>query len=103
MTVNRTRLAIMAATSAKTLETLTPNRLAKPAEVFNAIRDHVEDAAKFESYNLKNVSLSAKDIVVRRVHVAVQEKTTPAQWKEIQKAIEYGKSRGVEVIVSKAK
>jgi len=91
------------ATSAKTLETLTPNRLAKPAEVFNAIRDHVEDAVKFESYNLKNVSLSAKDIVVRRVHVAVQEKTTPAQWKEIQKAIEYGKSRGVEVIVSKAK
>ena len=43
----------------------------------------------------------SQDIIgSRQVQVAVPAQTTPTQWQQIQRAIEYGQSRNVQVIVT---
>jgi putative transposase len=61
---------------------------------------NIDAAANFESYTLKGVSLSSGDIAARQVQVAVPRVTTDAQWQQIQRAIQYGQSKNVQVVVT---
>jgi hypothetical protein len=90
------------ATSAKTLETTSPAKIAAPRQVYNAIKRHVDAAANFTSYELSGVSLTSDAITARELQLAVPPGTTPAQWVEIAKAIKYGDSVGVRVVVTPA-
>lgn len=42
----------------------------------------------------------ANDIAVRQLHVAVPVATTAAQWQQIQRAVQYGQSKNVQVIIT---
>lgn len=88
------------AISAKTLDTTTAAKLAKPEQIYASLKANIDATTKFESYTLKGVSLSADDIAARQLHVAVPEATTATQWQQIQRAIQYGQSKNVQVIVT---
>lgn len=85
------------ATSAKTLETISATKIANPASVYSSLKNNIRDTLRFEEATLKGVTLSREMIDRRVLEVAVPSGTTPAQWVQIRRAIEYGKSKGVEV------
>jgi hypothetical protein len=88
------------ATSAKTLDTLTPARLGDPSRVYSSLVKNVDDAADFTRYRLSGTELTAEMITARELQLAVRVGTTQVQWGEIYRAIEYGRTRGVTVIVT---
>lgn len=47
--------------------------------------------------------LKAADITVRELNVAIPANTTSAQWTEINRAIQYGQSKGVSVKITVVK
>ncbi|MEO8380806.1 MAG: hypothetical protein ABI779_14170, partial [Acidobacteriota bacterium] len=91
------------AISAKTLDTTTAAKLAKPEQVYTSLTRSVDAAANFTSYELKGVRLSSEMITVREVRVAVPSSTNRAQWAEIKKAVEYGRRQNIKVIVTVVK
>jgi RHS repeat-associated protein len=88
------------AISAKTLDTSTLAKLKDPRQVYTSLKRNIDAAANFTSYELKGVSLSSDMITAREVHVAVPSSTTAEQWKEIKRAVDYGRGEGVKVIVT---
>ena len=91
------------ATSAKTLDTLTPAKLANPSQTYSLLRGNIGSVADFESSRLSNTIVKAEEISQRVLEVAIPAGTTPAQWDQIAKAIQYGQSRGVIVRITQIK
>jgi len=88
------------AISAKTLDTTTVARLTNPAQIYSSLKGNINAAAKFESYKLADVPLNSGMINSRELHVAIPAKTTSAQWDQINRAIDYGHSQGVKLIIT---
>jgi len=88
------------AISAKTLNTQTAARLARPEQLFNSLKGNIDTTLNFNNYTLGDFSLLKSDITSRQLQVAVPSKTNSAQWDQIQRAIEYGASKNVEVVVT---
>jgi filamentous hemagglutinin len=63
----------------------------------------VDDVAHFDEAKIDTTTVSADQIAVRELRMAVPASTTPLQWAEIARAMEYGKSQGVAVIVTGVK
>ncbi len=91
------------ATSAKTLDTTTASKIANPTQIYSAIKSNIDKAANFKEASLSGVTLTAENITAKELQLAVPSTTTSAQWEQINRAIEYGKSQGVTLIVTKAK
>jgi len=91
------------AISAKTLDTTTAAKLANPSQVYSSLKGNIDAAAKFETYTLANVPLDGSMIATRELRVAVPAGTTSEQWAQINRAVEYGQSKGVTVIMSMVK
>jgi filamentous hemagglutinin len=91
------------AISAKTLDTTTPSKIANPKQVFSSLKGNIDTAANFGSAKKGVISLERNDIISYQLRVAVPEKTTFEQWKQIEKAIEYGRQRGVAVRITKVR
>jgi len=89
------------AISAKTLDTTTAAKIANPNQVYSSLKGNIDTAAGFTEYGLKDVTVSANQITGRELQVAVPKVTTSAQWEQINKAIEYGQSKGVTVKITK--
>lgn len=54
----------------------------------------------FRGDSTGGVTLNSGMISVKELRVAVQELTTPAQWEQIERAIDYGQLNGIKVIVT---
>ncbi|WP_338524392.1 hypothetical protein NUH87_01475 [Pseudomonas batumici] len=91
------------AISAKTLDTTTAAKLANPSQVYSSLKGNIDAAAAFETYTLGSVPLESGMIAARELRVAIPSGTTPAQWAQISRAVEYGKSQGVKLIISTVK
>lgn len=91
------------AKSAKTLDTTTAAKLANPSQVYSSLKGNIDAAAKFETYTLANVPLDGSMIATRELRVAFPAGTTSEQWSQINRAVEYGQSKGVTVIMSMVK
>ena len=68
--------------------------------MYYSLKGNIDAAANFTEAELSGVPLDASMIASRELDVAVPSRTTPAQWAQIDKAIEYGQSQGVTVKVS---
>lgn len=77
--------------------------MAKPSQVFSSLKGNVDAAVKFEKYTLANTPSDSSMIAARELRVAIPSETTAAQWVQVGRAVEYGKSEGVEVIISVVK
>ena len=91
------------AISAKTLDTTTVAKIADPSQVYYSLKSNVDAAANFEAARLGDVSLTKDMITTRELLVAVPASTTAAQWDQISRAIQYGESQGIKVIVTPVK
>jgi filamentous hemagglutinin len=91
------------ATSAKTLDTLTDAKLAKPSQIYTSLKGNIDKIADFETTTLSGVTVRVEQISQRVLAVAVPAGTTPAQWDQIAKAIQYGQSRGVVIKITEIK
>lgn len=91
------------ATSVKTLDTTTAAKVANPSQVYSSLKGNIDAVANFEEASLLQQTVSASRINARHLDVAVPAGTTPAQWVEINRAIQYGQSRGVTVKITEVK
>ncbi|EQC3559369.1 hemagglutinin repeat-containing protein, partial [Proteus mirabilis] len=95
--------ATKTAISVKTMDTQTMAKLTNPNQVYSSIKGNIDSAANFKGYTLSNTPLTPGMIVNKEIQLAVPVSTTKIQWAEINRAIEYGKSKGVEVKVTQVK
>ncbi|PWK43233.1 two-partner secretion domain-containing protein [Pseudomonas sp. OV226] len=89
------------ATSAKTLDTTTAAKIANPSQVYSSLKGNIDAAANFVESGLKGVTVNSSQITARELQVAIPKATTNAQWVQINKAIEYGQSKGITVKITK--
>ncbi|MCO6509153.1 MAG: VENN motif pre-toxin domain-containing protein, partial [Snodgrassella sp.] len=91
------------AVSVKTLDTTTPAKIANPKQIFNTLKNNIDAAANFTRHDLRGSTVLSTDISSREIRLAVPATTNKVQWQQIHRAIDYGKSRGVKVIVTEVK
>jgi len=89
--------------SVKTLDTTTAAKLANPKQIYNTLKNYIDKVADFEKHSLSGVTITSSDIMSREIRLAVPAATTKAQWQHISNVIDYGKSRGVKLIVTEVK
>jgi filamentous hemagglutinin len=89
------------ATSVKTLDTKTPARLARPEGIFSTLKRGIDKTVEFDGARLSNMNLKSDMISDRHVLVGVPETTGADQWTQLQRAVEYGAARGVQVKIFK--
>ena len=92
------------ATSVKTLDTSTTAKISNPRQVYSSLKGNINAVANFNKrYTLNGKTLKPADIFKRELIVAVPESTTPAQWEQINNAIQYGKTQNVTVKITVVK
>lgn len=91
------------AISVKTLDTTTPAKLANPKQIYSTLKGHIDAAADFDQHARRGKELLSSDIVSKEIRLAIPAATNKAQWQQIYKAIDYGKSQGVKVIITEVK
>jgi filamentous hemagglutinin len=92
------------ATSAKTLDTTLQSRLTNPQRVYTSVKRNVDAILSYDKpYALLDRLLDPADILKRELQLAVPSGTTPAQWEQISRAIQYGENQGVKVVVATVK
>lgn len=91
------------AISAKTLDTQTSSRISNPNQIYNTMKKHIDSAANFKQYELSRIELRSNMINNREIHLAIPSKTNSMQRLEVHRAVDYGKSRNVKVIVTEVK
>jgi filamentous hemagglutinin len=64
------------------------------------LKGNIDTAARFTNAELGPIRLDGSRISARELQVAIPAKTTPAQWEQINRAIEYGQKQGVKVVVT---
>ncbi|MDR1401961.1 MAG: hypothetical protein LBI81_03350 [Puniceicoccales bacterium] len=87
------------AISAKTLDTKA-NSYNNPAKIGGTIRDYIKKTVDFEEHKLSGTSLTKDMIKGRKLELGIPTKTTPVQRQHIMEAVEFGKSEGVEVVIT---
>ena len=85
------------ATSVKTLDTSTPAKLGRPADVYSSLKNNIDTLAKFEGSQKAGVSVKSSEISSRVLQVGIPSDATSLQMYQVQRAIEYGKTIGVTV------
>ena len=74
-----------------------------PNQIYSTIKTYIDDAANFREYTLSGRYLNASQIRNRELFLAIPDKTTPEQWKQIQRVVEYGGSKNVTVRITRIK
>jgi hypothetical protein len=82
------------------VDTLTDPKLANSAQIYSSVKSYIDAAASFEKYRLLGIMLEASQISARRLELAIPQAATAAQWQQLQKAVEYGASKGVTVNIT---
>ena len=91
------------AVSAKTLDTTTASRIAKPEQIYSTLKGYVDKMAVEKTRSLSSVRLTPDMIASKRLDLAVPTGTNQAAMSEISRAVEYAQSQGVELSVKAAR
>ncbi len=88
------------AISSKTLDTQTFNRIKNPQVVYKKLKEYIDAAANYKKprawFDLDPAKIKSKTI-----QLAIPEYTSPAQWRQLYRAILYGKKYGVRVVITR--
>jgi hypothetical protein len=88
------------ATSAKTLDTQAFTYLDRPSRLYGQLKRYIDQIDRFDGDTKKNFGIEPDGVVGKRLELAVPAETTPEQIVQIQRAIEYAESLGIEMKVS---
>ena len=89
------------ATSAKTLDTRAPGYVDRPSRIYGALKRYIDQIDGFDGSNLNAFPLRPDQIDLKRLELAIPNDTTPEQFTQIQRAIDYAESLGIDVEVSR--
>ncbi len=78
----------------------TPN---KPSLLYSSVKRNIDDVVNFQEYRSSARTLTSSMIKNKELQLAIPANTTKAHWKEISRAIEYGKYQGFKVIATQVK
>ena len=67
------------------------------------MKGYVDKVANFSEYELSKKILRADMIKQREIHLAVPANTNTAQRQQLQRVVEYGKSRNVQIKITEIK
>src|SRR5262249_29492262 len=87
------------AISAKTLNTLSVTYIKNPQSIYGKVAGYVDQAADYQPrarYDVDPTQIESKTI-----HLAIPEYTSSTQWRYLNQAIEYGKQRGVSIVITR--
>jgi len=87
------------ATSAKTLDTGTNARLAKPKQVYATLKRNIDAAANFKNAKKGEDLLNENEISSRVIRLAVPSNTNSAQMEQMLRAAEYAGTKNVTLII----
>lgn len=89
------------ATSAKTLDTRAPGYVDRPSRIYGALTRYIDQIDGFDGSNLEAFPLRPDQIDLKRLELAIPNDTTPEQFTQIQRAVDYANSLGIDVEVSR--
>lgn len=89
------------AISAKTLDTKTMSYIRKPQEVYRTVKGYVDDVFDYEPR--RDFDVDPALITSKTIQLAVPEQTSPTQWRQLLRAVIYGKDNGVKVVITRIK
>lgn len=87
------------AISDKTLNTITYSYIDNPQRIYGKLAGYVNKVADYEPR--ASIDVRPSLITSKTLQLAVPEYTSEEQWQYIDRAVQYGKSRGVSVIVTR--
>jgi hypothetical protein len=88
------------AISAKVLDPLCYSYIKNPQRIYYRIRSYVNAAAKYDRPRTKD-DLDPSEIKSRVIHLGVRNYISPSQWQQLNRAVIYGRSRGVSVVITR--
>lgn len=77
----------------------TESKIAKPRQVYYKIKKEIDAAHNFKSKTFSGFQMKVENIKTRDLQIAVPPETTLAQWEQIDRAIAYGVTQNVNVII----
>jgi filamentous hemagglutinin len=86
------------ATSAKTLDTKTTVRILKPQKVYGKVKEYVDEVLDYERRLESDVKPDL--IKSKTIQLAIPEQTSPEQWRQLLRAIIYGKDNNVKIVIT---
>lgn len=87
------------ATSAKTLDTRAPGYMDRPSRIYGTLKRYIDQIDRFDYDNKQGIEINGDKIDLKRLELAVPDSTSPEQFTQIQRAIDYAESLGIEVKV----
>lgn len=93
----KTRHAI----SVKSMDTQTAARLADPTQIYKTLQKNINKTVNYCGKGV--VQVRPEEILSRELRVGVPLETNQAQWQQILRGVQYGKSKGVDVIIEALK
>jgi len=87
------------AISSKTLNTLTYSRIMNPQLIYNKLTKYVDAAARYSPR--ASIDVDPSRIRTKTIQLAVPEYTSAEQWQYISRAVQYGRQKGVSVMVTR--
>ena len=88
------------AVSAKTMDTTTRSMTRRPNQAYTRLRGYIDKAKEFDTYSLSGTTVTSDMITTRRIELAVPAGSSRAALSAINRAVEYGRQEGVEVVVT---
>jgi hypothetical protein len=86
------------ATSAKTLNTGTTPKINRPQKIYDELRGYIDDVLDYEP--TRSFDIDPDLIKSKTIQLAIPEQTLPNQWRQLLRAIIYGKDNGVKVVIT---
>lgn len=87
------------AISSKTLNTWTYSRVTNPQNIYRTLTKYVDAAANYSPR--ASIDVDPARIRTKAIQLAVPEYTSQEQWQYIGRAIQYGRQKGVSVMVTR--
>jgi hypothetical protein len=88
------------AISDKTLNTQTFSSIQKPQQIYNRVQRYINAAANYKKprayFDLDPALIKSKTL-----QLAVPEYTSPAQWRQLHRAILYGRTKRIRVVITR--
>ncbi len=89
------------AISSKTLDTLTYSRVMNPQSIYGKLTKYVDAVANYSPR--ASIDIDPSRIRTKAIQLAVPEYTSAEQWQYISRAVQYGRQKGVSVMVTRIK
>jgi hypothetical protein len=87
------------AVNAKTMNTQSMSYIRNPQQIFQKLQRYVDAAVNYERRT--EAELDPAQIEIKTTELAIPEYTSPEQWRQLLRAIIYGKENGVTIVIKR--